>query len=476
VYRAFTYRSAHNHLLYHIAVVSMSQQRKSHRERKAKKWGDDVVVEGGGGRRGGKEMGESDSSTPSSVPQSTLSLARPLSPAPPSLFASSSASPSPISLHSALGPVPPLPSESTTTQSSPSSRFSGSQSLNFSTPPSSSSSPSSSRTTRASGNPNSILEELKFEDDEEEDESYSEDGSGTGGSEDDSHDDSEDSGRSRKKKAKRKAKGKKQAKGKKKKKSGEDEEEKEASRPLTDKAKKLVLDLRYSPEHRHRWGTSILQLNAAWKTTIDQMEKDCGVRWTKRQLADFTGSTAKVYRDKRRRSQASGSGRPPDWTWYEQMDGYLGSTYEVHREVGSHAGFVGEPPPPPSSQSSSVASQASQSTSSSVPSEAAREVRQKERKGKGVAAAIQQAALDFLAEVKRDQAERKQQFAELRADMAQMFQFATKPQNNIPPPPRGQSTPPPQNALFDAPPSPLGQGLRHSPPSGSSRFSPSASY
>ena len=94
---------------------------------------------------------------------------------------------------------------------------------------------------------------------------------------------------------------------------------------LSDAAKHVLFERRWSPEFSSDWSSSsALSLHLSWQKLIDQLQQQFGVRWTKKKLADAADHAKKVYVDRRKAARLPGHRTPQPWKWHQLMDSWLG--------------------------------------------------------------------------------------------------------------------------------------------------------
>ena len=129
---------------------------------------------------------------------------------------------------------------------------------------------------------------------------------------------------------------------------------------LSDAAKQVLFERRWSPHYTADWSSSsALSLHLSWQKLIDQLQGQFGVRWTKKKLADAADHAKKVYVDRRKAARLPGHRTPQPWKWHTLMDQWLGPQMsEIIKEEAdaAHATAANAtqppllPPPPTTSE------------------------------------------------------------------------------------------------------------------------------
>ena len=133
---------------------------------------------------------------------------------------------------------------------------------------------------------------------------------------------------------------------------------------LSDAAKHVLFERRWSPQHAYDWSSSsALSLHLSWQKLIDQLQQQFGVRWTKKKLADAADHAKKVYVDRRKAARLPGHRTPQPWKWHQLMDQWLGP--QMNNDVKDEADLSAPssatsqpsllPPPPAVSDASKTA-------------------------------------------------------------------------------------------------------------------------
>ena len=112
---------------------------------------------------------------------------------------------------------------------------------------------------------------------------------------------------------------------------------------LSDAAKNVLFERRWSPQFSADWSSSsALSLHLSWQKLIDQLQQQFGVRWTKKKLADAADHAKKVYVDRRKAARLPGHRTPQPWKWHQLMDTWLGPQMSDVKDEDSSSSSGGQ--------------------------------------------------------------------------------------------------------------------------------------